>query len=82
MENARKISVSLPTEWLRYTEIYRKTHGLSSRSEVIVRAMEALRERELAEGYRALAEEYAKHPDALLDAGVAEGLAPSSEETW
>ncbi len=49
MENARKISVSLPTEWLRYTEIYRKTHGLSSRSEVIVRAMEALRERELAE---------------------------------
>ena len=78
----QKISVSLSQDLLQYAETYRKTHGLSSRSEVIALAVKALRERELVEGYKALAEEYRHKPDPLTNAGVADGLEPSTEETW
>ena len=79
---AQKISVSLSQDLLRYAETYRKTHGLSSRSEVIALAVKALRERELAEGYKALAEEHRRKPDPLIEAGLEDGLEPSTEETW
>lgn len=76
-----KFSVSLSPQSRDFVEQYQKTHGLS-RSEVINRAIQALREQELAEGYRALAREYAEAPDPLLDAGIADGLEPSTEDTW
>lgn len=78
----QKISVSLSTELVDYTETYRQKHGLPSRSDVIARAIRALRERELAEGYRALARAYEQKPDPLVEMGVGEGLEPSTEENW
>ena len=36
--------------------------------------LELLRERELEEGYRALAEEYATDPDPIIDFGLEETL--------
>ena len=81
-KNNQKISISLSPEWIRYAKTYQKEHGLSSRSEVIAKAMQSLRERELTEGYRALAEEYKKNPDPLLDSGISEGLEPSTEDDW
>lgn len=81
-KNNQKISISLSPEWIRYAETYQKEHGLSSRSEVIAKAMQSLRERELAEGYRALAEDYKTNPDPLLDSGISEGLEPSTEDDW
>lgn len=77
-----KVSISLPEELLEYAESYRQSHGLSSRSEVLVRALKTLREAELAEGYRGLAAEYRAHRDQLADAIGAEGLEPSDETTW
>ena len=78
----QKISISLSPELLRYAEEYQKTHKLASRSEVIALAMKALRERELFNGYKAMAEDYQKNPDPLLDSGINDGLEPSTEETW
>jgi Arc/MetJ-type ribon-helix-helix transcriptional regulator len=78
----QKISISLSPELLRYAEDYQKAHGLASRSEVIAHAMKALRDKELLEGYKAMAEDYKKNPDPLLDSGINEGLEPSTEDTW
>ena len=69
-----KISVSLPEEWLRYVEEYRQRHGVTSRSEVLVRALRALREAELAEGYRQMAQDYAQADEAWVDSGLEETL--------
>ncbi|MBB6029316.1 ribbon-helix-helix domain-containing protein [Oceanithermus desulfurans] len=69
-----KISVSLPEEWLRYVEEYRERHGLTSRSEVLVLALRALREAELAEGYRQMARDYAQADEAWVDSGLEETL--------
>lgn len=78
----QKISVSLSPDLVNYTEAYRQKHGLPSRSEVIAKALQALRERELAEGYRALARAHEEKPEPLVEMGVWEGLEPSTEETW
>ena len=78
----QKISISLSPDLLRYAEAYQKAHGLSSRSEVITHAMKALRERELLEGYQAMAEDYKHNPDPLVEMGVNDGLEPSSEDDW
>ena len=78
----QKISISLSPELLRYAEDYQKIHKLSTRSEVISLAIQALREKELLEGYKSMAEDYAKNPDPLLDAGISDGLLPSDETSW
>ena len=72
-KSGRKVTVSLSTEVLKYADAYKKEHGLN-RSEVVTLALKLLRERELAAGYRALAEEYAEMPDPLLDTGLEETL--------
>lgn len=84
MSQSQKVSVSLPDDLLAYTERYQQAHGLSSRSEVVVRALKTLREAELAEGYRALAAEYEERPDLLTDTIGTEGqgLEPSDETSW
>jgi Arc/MetJ-type ribon-helix-helix transcriptional regulator len=82
MNNKEKISITLPPEIVRYAEQYQQTHGLSSRSEVVLEAFKALREKELEEGYRAWAEEFKRNPDPLTEAGLEEGLEPSTEDTW
>ena len=68
-----KVTVSLPVDALRYADEYKEAHGLN-RSEVLALALKALRAEELAEGYRALAAEYAENPDPLLDSGFEEVL--------
>lgn len=77
-----KISVSLPRELLEYAERYQLEHNLASRSEVIALAVRALREHELTEAYRALAEEYRQRPDPLLELGIADGLEQSDGSEW
>jgi len=53
----QKISISLDPRLLLFAESYRARHGLTSRSEVVAAALELLRQQELAEGFRAMAEE-------------------------
>ena len=79
---SRKISISLSKELLEYVDGYRQTRGLSSRSEVLARALKTLRAAELAEGYRELSAEYKTRWDPLVEAIGAEGLEPSDEATW
>ena len=71
----QKVTVSLSAEALTYADAYRETHGLATRSEVLSLALKLLRERELAEGYRALAEEMAQNPDPFVDSDLDETLA-------
>lgn len=63
----QKISVSLPPNLVKYTEQYQKETGLSSRSEVIVEAIKALREKELAAAYEAWAEDYKRNPEKYAE---------------
>ena len=71
----QKVTVSLSVDALSYADTYKETHGLATRSEVLALALKLLREQELAAGYRALAEEMARRPDPLVDAGLGETLA-------
>ncbi len=83
IQNAsQKVSISLSSDLLRYAEEFQKTHKLSSRSEVISLAIQALREKELLIGYKAMAEDYEKNPDLLIHAGINDGLEPSDETSW
>ena len=67
----QKVTVSLPAAALSYADRYKEAHGLN-RSEVLTLALRLLRERELLEGYRTLAETQRAHPDPLLDTGLDE----------
>lgn len=78
----QKISISLSQDQLRYAEAYQKAHKLPSRSEVISHAIQALRQQELLEGYKAMAEDYEKHPEPFVEIGISEGLEPSDEGSW
>ena len=69
-----KVTVSLAPDALRYTEHYRKIHGLKTRSEVLARALKLLRERELVEGYRAMSEDESQLRDPWLDSDLQETL--------
>lgn len=71
--NNQKVTISLPGEMLCYADTYKAHHGLS-RSEVFTLALKLLREQELAEGYRAMAEDWASHEDPWLDSGLEETL--------
>jgi Arc/MetJ-type ribon-helix-helix transcriptional regulator len=72
---SEKFSVSVPSDLARFVEEYRATHNLDSRSEVIAKALERLREEELALEYRAAGEEWAQSEDAALwDRVVGDGL--------
>ncbi len=70
----QKVTVSLPAEILSYADQYKEAHSLTTRSEVLTLALKLLREKELEAGYRALAEEYAKNLDPLVDSGLKETL--------
>lgn len=73
MESMVNQKVSLPVALLNYTDRYKENHGLN-RSEVLVLALKALQDKELAEGYDALAKEMAQMDDPWLDSGLAETL--------
>ena len=74
--NSQKVTVSLPDEMLRYADNYKENHGLN-RSEVFTRALKLLRQQELAEGYRSMANDQQELSDPWLDSGLDETLAES-----
>lgn len=57
-----KFSVSIPAELARFLEVYQQTHDVS-RSDAVARGLRKLRDAELAEAYKAHAEEWAHDPD-------------------
>lgn len=69
----QKVTVSLPADALSYADSYKELHGLN-RSEVLTLALRRLREQELAEGYKLLAQEQAATPDPLIDSGLEDVL--------
>lgn len=74
VDKAQKISISLPASVLKYAEEYQKAHSLESRSDVLLEAMKALREKELLESYRQEALEFERNPDPWVDSGLEETL--------
>lgn len=80
-QNVIKFSVSLPRPMMDYLDQYQRTHDLPSRSKVLFEALKALREKELAEGYRQDAEENGKNP-FLLEGTLVEGLEASDGTDW
>ena len=81
-QTVQRLSISLPAELLRYAAQYKHIHQLESRSEVIARALEALRTLERIEGYKQMAQDYRTKPDPLMDSGISDGLEPSTEDNW
>ena len=80
-QNAERMTISLPPDIARYIKDYQQTHGLESRSEAFVKAVQALREQELAEQYTALARE--NDPErALFLEGNTDRLEPSDGSEW
>jgi Arc/MetJ-type ribon-helix-helix transcriptional regulator len=71
-ESSQKVTISLPPEALKYADRYRETHGLNTRSEVMTLALKLLREKELAEGYRAQAQALEASSDPWLDSDLQE----------
>ncbi len=78
----QKISISLPPELIKYADQYEQNHGLKSRSDVLAKALRALREQELTESYRQATKDHLERPEILLEVGVNDGLEPSTEDTW
>lgn len=78
-----KISISLPAELAAFLERYREEHDLRSRSEVVVRGLEKLRDEALADAYSRHAEEWRSDPDREFwdSAAVDDGL-DSDESVW
>lgn len=83
MRNAtQNVNLRLPSELLAYLEQYQRQHNLSTRTEVIIKAIQTLREQELIEGYKALSRSYQRKPDPLSKKPSRDGLEPSTEEDW
>lgn len=72
---SHKLSISVPSDLIRFAERYRSQHHLDSRSQVIAKALERLREDELAREYREAGAEWLASADAALwDRTVGDGL--------
>ena len=75
-----KLSVSLPPSDVEFVDQYRAAHGEASRSAVLRRAIERLREEELVEAYKIAGKDWEDSGDAALwDVTVGDGLEP---EDW
>lgn len=70
-----KVSISLPQPLLTFVEDYRHSHAFKSRSQVIEKALELLREQELEAAYALAAEEV----DPAWEVTVADGM---TDEAW
>ena len=78
---ATKLSVSVDAGLATFIERYRTAHGVSSKSEVVERALTLLQEAELSEQYAEAYREWEESGDAeLWDSTVGDGIAPG--ETW
>ncbi len=61
-----KLSVTVEPELYQFLERYQSDHHLSTKSEVVERALKLLRKNELERAYEEAAEEWAANPDAAL----------------
>ena len=66
----QKLSISVPATLAHFVERYRDEHGIKTKSAVIERALELLREHELERAYAAAAGD----SDPAWDATLADGL--------
>lgn len=71
----QKISISLPSDLVRFIEQYKNNQGCGSRSQVVETALLLLQERELAIAYQQANQEI----DSDWDITVGDGL---GDETW
>ena len=78
-----KLSVSIPAELAHFLEMYRAEHGFSSRSEVVTKSLEKLRDQVLAEAYQDHAANWQNDPerDFWDSAAVDDGL-DTEESEW
>ena len=76
-DTTQRVTVSLPPTLANYLEEYQKTHQIGSRSEAVVQAIIALREKELAEAYA----DYARSGE-FIDLETGEGLEESDGKKW
>lgn len=78
-----KFSVSIPAELARFLERYQKEHGFGSRSEVVTKGLEKLKEAELAAAYKDQAQQWEHDPDKEFwdSAAIDDGLG-TEESSW
>ena len=78
-----KLSVSLPPDLVAFVDAFRRDHGVATRSEVIARALEALRTADLERAYRDHARAWDHDPDRDFwdEAAVADAL-DDGESRW
>lgn len=79
MASHEKLSISLPKDLLDYVDAYRSEHDFASRSEVVARAVKALRAEQLIASYQQAAREKL---DSLIEVDVDWGLERSTEDDW
>jgi len=79
---ASKFSISIPADLTTFLAQYQKDHGIS-RSEAIAKALEKLREQELANAYKEHAEDWQNDPDReFWDAAAIDDGLDSEESHW
>ena len=79
----QKLSVSLPPDLVDFVDAFRRHHGVATRSEVIARAVEALRTADLRRAYRDHAEAWQHDPEREFwdETAVADAL-DDGESRW
>ncbi len=75
------MTVSLSPHLARYLDEYQKMHKLASRSEAVAEAIQALREKQLAEEYAQMARDNDPLYDVVL-ADLRDGLEESDGSEW
>lgn len=78
---ARRMTISLPPEAARYLEEYQQANHLGSRSEAVLKAVQALRDQQMAEDYAALARENDPERARFLE-GNTDGMESSDGSEW
>ena len=74
-----KLSISLPEKDVAYIDRHLADHDEPSRSAVIRKAIERLRDEELREAYGELCKEWGTEDDLLWETTVGDGL---EDEEW
>lgn len=70
-----KLSISLPDEDVEFVDEYANRRGMASRSSVLHRAIDLLRESELESAYESAFDEWEDNPDSRLwETAAGDGL--------
>lgn len=68
--NRQKLSVSVPEGLVRFVDDYRREHGISTKSQVVTRALELLRASDLEQAYARAAHELDRDWDVVASDGL------------